>query len=458
MAFDPLSLGVTLLGGLFSSNAASSASDAQSRADAARLAEEQRVRAQLRQDTEVQRAVADQAFQDYQNGLISQAEAQQRAGQAYAGIQQQVAKSQLSDVAKVQEMTKFQPYSIRTGSGSTFFDTKTGQAGFNLSPELQKMQQNAYGAAQNITGNLTTGLTPEQQAYQQQAYGGALSAMGAIATTPQAAAQQYMQQQLGLLQPGRAAEDIALRQQQLQRGRIGLGISGEAAGAGAGGMVNPEQFQRDRARALADAQIAAQSTQAGQQQAANQLSLAQGLFGQGAAGTTQQQQQLANQIAAGQGLYNIGVAPEQLGMNMMNAGMQYGQNFQNAAINQANLYNQGMANVYNSTLGAAGTLQNAANIVPQAYSTIGGENYQRQQTGLNTLQGNTLPYQAMTTPQATVPGSAYVGANLGNALMSAGINSMYNKPATTATTTATASPYIPSTQMTPVNYGLFTTP
>ena len=101
-----------------------------------------------------------------------------------------------------------------------------------------------------------------------------------------------MTQQQGLLQPQRTAEDLALRNQQLSRGRIGMGISSEAAGAGVGGYVNQEQFQRDRARAQADAQIAANATQAGQTQQANQLQYTQGLF-------------------------NAGNAPEQYGMGQL---------------------------------------------------------------------------------------------------------------------------------------------
>ena len=368
-------IGSAAVGGLFSSSAASSAARAQERADAARLEEEKRVREQLRQDTEKQRAVADQAFADYQSGLISYAEAQQRAGQALQQVQQQIGTSQLSDVAKMQEMAQFKPYAIRTGVGNTFFDQATGQAGVNLSPQMQ--------------------------AYQQGLLGQAGQAAGAIAATPEQAAAKYMEQQQGLLQPGRQAEDIALRQSQLQRGRIGLGISSEAAGAGAGGYVNPEQFQRDRARALADAQIAAGATQAGQQQAANQLQLAQGLFG-------------------------AGMAPETYGLDTLKTGVGLGQTAAAAGMNQAQLYGSGMGDYYRSLLGAAQTGQESALAIPGAQRAGQQEAYQRQQTYLGQLQGSSLPYQAMTTPQATVPGSAYALAGLGSGMMNIGMQGMRN--------------------------------
>ena len=372
-----------VIGGLFQSNAADRAAEAQAAADAARLSEDKRVREQLRLDTETQRAVADQAFADYNAGLISYAEAQQRAANAMSNVQSSIGQSQLSDTAKAMEMAKFQPYSIRTGTGSTFFDQGTGQAGFALAPET-------YG-------------------YQQDLYKKAGEAVGAIAATPQEAAAQYIQQQQGLLQPQRQAEDIALRQQQLQRGRIGLGISSEAAGAGAGGMVNPEQFAKERARAQADAAIAAGATQAGQAQAANQLQLAQGLFGAGA-------------------------APEKFGLDVMTQGANLGQIGSQAGAAQAGLYAAGMGDYYRSLLGAAQTGQEGALFTPAAQQTGTTEAYQRQQQYLTNLQGNQLPYQPMTTAQPIIPGSAYAQAGLGSSLTDIGMGMFgkyLNKPSST---------------------------
>ena len=358
------------------SSATGKASDAQAASDAARLAEEQRVREQLRRDTEAQRAVADAAFGDYEKGLISYAEAQQRAANAVADVQNQISQAQAADTAKMVEMAKFQPYSIRTGQGNTFFDTKTGQAGFAMSPEAQ--------------------------AYQQSLLGGAGTAAGAIQATPEQAAAQYMQQQQGLLQPQRQAEDLALRNQQLSRGRIGMGISSEAAGAGVGGYVNQEQFQRDRARAQADAQIAANATQAGQTQQANQLNYTQGLF-------------------------NAGNAPEQYGMGQLTLGGNMGAQQAQAGAVQAGIFGTGMGNVYSNLGAAANTYGQGALRTPQAMLTGGQEAYQRQQTGLTGLEGNQLQYKAMNTPNPLIPGSAYVGAAVGNNLMNMGMNRINNQ-------------------------------
>ena len=364
-----------VVGGLFQQDAASKADYAQRVAEEKRMAEEQRVREQLRQDTEAQRAIADKAFQDYQAGLITYAQAQQQAAQAMQNVQNTIGQSQLSDTTKAMEMSKFQPYGIKTGTGSTFFDQASGQAGVNLSPELQRYQQGMYGQALEASGN--------------------------IASTPEQAAQQYMQQQQGLLQPQRQAEDQALRAQQLQRGRIGLGISSEAAGAGTGGMVNPEQFAQDRARAQADASIAANATIAGQQQAASQLGLASGLF-------------------------NAGNAPEQQMMNNLNTGVNIGNVAQQSGMNQANLYAGGMGDYYRSLMGAQESANQGMLAVPGAMNTGMNEAYSRQQTYLGGLQNNNLQYQPMSTPQAYIPGSAYMNATIGSGLMNAGMQGIQN--------------------------------
>lgn len=377
--------GLGLLGASMQADAASGAAAAQAASDAARLEEEKRVREQLRKDTEAQRLIADQAFADYQSGLLTYAQAQEKAAQAMQGVQSSIAQSQLSDVGKATAMAEFKPYAITSGTGRSFFDTATGQAGYTLAPELAQYQQGLYGKA----GEAVRG----------------------IATSPETQAQQYMQQQLGLLQPGREAEDLALRSDQLARGRIGVGVSSEAAGAGAGGVVNYEQFQRDRARAQADARIAADATRFGQDYAGKQLELAQGLFGAGA-------------------------APEKFGLDVMTQGAGLGEQATRAGAAQAGLYSAGMGDYYRSLLGAAQTGQEGALFTPAAQQTGATEAYQRQQQYLANLQGNQLPYQPMTTAQPIIPGSAYAGAAFGSSLgnLGMGMLSDYLRPQATSYT------------------------
>ena len=377
MAIDPVtgSLIASAVGGLFTSSAAGKAADAQAASDAARLAEEQRVRELLRQDTGIQRSVADQAFADYDAGLITLAQAQERAANTIGNVQTEIAQSQLADTAKMSEMANFRPYSIKTATGGTFFDKDTGAAGFKLSDDMKAYQDSLYGTAQSAAEGLTA--------------------------TPEAAATAYMKQQQGLLQPQRTAEDLALRNQQLSRGRIGMGISSEAAGAGVGGYVNQEQFQRDRARAQADAQIAANATQAGQTQQANQLQYTQGLF-------------------------NAGNAPEQYGMGQLTLGGNLGAQQAQAGAVQSGIYGAGMGNVYSNLGAAANTYGQGALRTPQAMLTGAQEAYNRQQTGLTGLQGNPLQYQATTPANPLIPGSAYAGAAFGSNLMNIGMTGLNN--------------------------------
>lgn len=156
----------------------------------------------------------------------------QDAAAASAAAQTQAAKT-AADAAQ------FKPYAISTGFGSSYFDTEKNRAGYELDPLLSSFRNQMYGLGAGF--------------------------LGQAEVDPQAAAQQYYNQQQGLMAGGREAEDIALRQNQLASGRIGLGLSGASQGAGAGtGYVNPQQYQQQLARSMADQQLAAQSQQLAQ--------------------------------------------------------------------------------------------------------------------------------------------------------------------------------------------------
>jgi len=164
-------------------------------------------------------------------GYKASNQAQDAAAQAAAA--NQAAAKQAAEAAA------FKPYAISTGFGSSYFDPETQRAGYELDPLLS--------------------------AFRNQMYGQAAQAFGNIPSSPEEAAQQYYNQQQALMAGSRGAEDIALRQQQLQQGRIGLGVSPAAVGAGnVGGVVNPQQYAQQLARAQADQQLAAQSYLQGQ--------------------------------------------------------------------------------------------------------------------------------------------------------------------------------------------------
>lgn len=161
------------------------------------------------------------------------------------------------EVAKIAaETAKFKPYSITSGYGKSFFDTKKGTAGYKLDPRLAAFRDSLYGQAEQTMAGVGT---PEEEA------------------------QKYYQQQLGLLSPSRLQEDIAARERGLQTGRIGLGVSAGYGGAGdVSGMLNPDDFARMRARELSNAQLASESTTYGQNLIDKLIARSTGLFSAGA--------------------------------------------------------------------------------------------------------------------------------------------------------------------------------
>lgn len=210
------------------------------------------------------------------------------------------------------QAAQFRPYAVTTGFGSGFFNTDAGTAGYELSPIYQAFRDRTLGTAAGVYDQL-----------------------GAADPTQMAA--QYLAEQQGLLSPQRTSEDIALRNAQLNRGRIGLGLSSEAAGAGAGGMVNPEMFSLQRARALADAQMAAGARQ-------------------------QAQADIDRLISRAGGLFQTGAGVEQLGMGALTTGAELGGRAATAGANMAsNLLAAGQgaasANLAAGLAGAQGAQQ-----------------------------------------------------------------------------------------------------
>lgn len=245
------------------------------------------------------------------------------------------ARAQIEAAKIAADAAKFRPYAVTTGFGSSMFDTENQTAGYELDPRLQAMRDQYYGLGEQ--------------------------ALGGIELDPTKAAEAYYSRQQGLFAPTRQAEDIALRQNQLGRGRIGLGISSEAMGAGAGGMVNPEQYQRDLARARADAELAAGSY-------------------------SQAQADIDRDIARGSGLLNSGFGVENLGMGALTTGADIGNRAQVSGANQAQALLSGGQNAAQANLAAglntAQMYQNLGKEFSGMFSGVGGST----PTWLNNLQ------------------------------------------------------------------------
>lgn len=208
-----------------------------------------------------------QAAQLQYDAAIAAGASQERAAQIAANAQIEAGKI-------AAEAARFRPYSITTGFGTSSFNTNKDTGTYTLDPRLAAFRDQYYGGAQDVLN--------QQQGYD-----------------PIAMARQVYGEQQGLLQPGREAEDVALRQAMLSSGRVGLGVSGGSAGAGADGMLNPDQFSVDRARALADAQLAVNSREYGESY-------------------------LDRLIQRGQGLLTYGTGLESLGMGSLTMGLEAG--------------------------------------------------------------------------------------------------------------------------------------
>ena len=217
------------------------------------------------------------------------------------------------------DAAKFKGYGITGGFGTSSFDDENNTATYELDPRLAAYRDQLYGLSEQGMGNIN--LDTQQNA------------------------QNYYNQQQGLLSGGRGAEDIALRQQQLNSGRIGLGVSGAAMGAGAGtGYVNPEQYQRDLARGQVDASMAANADQIARQQ-------------------------LDQDIARSTGLFNTGAGVEELGMRNLTIGADIGNKAAVSGAAAGSSLLQGGIAAANSNL--AGGL-NRANMYQNIGNTVGG--------------------------------------------------------------------------------------
>jgi hypothetical protein len=256
------------------------------------------------------------------------------------------ADAQRDAAALAAEEARFKPYSITSGFGSSTFDTDKNTATYDLDPRLA--------------------------AYRDQLYGLSQQGMGGINLDTQQNAQDYYNQQQGLLSGGRGAEDIALRQQQLNSGRIGLGLSGEAMGAGAGtGYVNPEQYQRDLARAQVDASMAANADQIARQQLDQDIARSTGLFNTGAGVEKLGMENLTIGADIGN---KAAVAGANAGKSLLEGGMAAAQSNLAGGLNKANMY-QTLGDSFGGMFGGGGG--GFGNQTPRQTQAIGAQTYAR---------------------------------------------------------------------------------
>lgn len=216
-------------------------------------------------------------------GLLQQQTSKEAAQRAQAMIDRE------TTLAK--QSAQFRPVGMTTRFGTSQFqvDPLTGQlvsAGYTLSPEAKNAQDRLVKLAES-------GLVQAEGAQTQFAplQTGAQSLFNLgnqyLAQSPEDVAKNYLAQQMQLLQPGRELELANLQNKLFQQGRSGVSV----AQGGTYGATTPELQALYNARAMQEAQLAAQAQQAGQQQ----VTFGAGLLGQG---TTAMGNYYAGQTAA----------------------------------------------------------------------------------------------------------------------------------------------------------------
>lgn len=325
-------------------------------------------------------------------GLLQQQTSRQAAQKAQAMID--------AETAAAKQAAMFRPVGMTTRFGTSQFqvDPTTGQitsAGYTLSPEA-KYAQDKLVAQANI------GLQQIEQAPSQfaplQTGAQRLFGLGTqyLAQSPQEVAQNYLNQQLALLQPGRELELANLQNKLQQQGRAGLSV----AQGGTYGATTPELQALYNARAMQEAQLAAQAQQAGQQQ----VQFGAGLLGQGA-------QTLGNYYAGQQAAY----APYTTALGQVQAletaaqqpftmGVGLGQTAAQAGANVGRLGLAGAGESVQLATGQAATNNPYASIL----SGLGGSNT------FGTAAGNLLGgLFGMNAPVNALSSSAYGPGNAG---------------------------------------------
>jgi hypothetical protein len=171
-------------------------------------------------------------------------------GAQTAGGMQQSAQAQEA-ARQAARAAQFRPVGITNTFGTSNFgydaQGNLTNAGYTLDPRLA-------GAQTNLLGGIGQNLQDQAN----------IQAMGRqyMAQSPQEQAQQYIQNQQALLQPSRDRQMAALGTQNYNQGTTGLSV----AQGGSLAAANPYASALANAQAQQDLQLAANATQAGQQQ------------------------------------------------------------------------------------------------------------------------------------------------------------------------------------------------
>jgi len=249
-------------------------------------------------------------------------------GRSAADAARSSAEAQVRAAQIAADAAKFRPVGITTRYGTSNFQMSpegylTG-AGYTVSPELQAYQDRLSALQGQQLGQAEQ--APSQYAPLTGAARGLFNlGQQYLAQSPQEAAQQYMTNQLALLAPSREQQSALLANQLSNSGRTGLSV----AQGGNLMAANPEYAALANARAMQDLQLAANAQQAGQQQTAFGAGLfgqGAGLLGQYQQGQVGALSPFQSSLGVQSGIEQLGQNPLTLGAGLGGQAAAYGAN------------------------------------------------------------------------------------------------------------------------------------
>ena len=208
---------------------------------------------------------------------------------------------------KMAENAEFKAYNLTQGTGSTTWDPETNSFTTDMNPTLTGIQNQGYAGVSDLLGKMG------------ESYGRDAAQFGFDTGDTASRTQDIFSQQSALLEPEFAQQRNQLQNDLFGSGRMGLMIAGDAAGAGAGGMVNPDAYGLGRAQSqtLANLAVGSREQALGEQQ--QQFDMEAGMFG---ANQEQLQQQSTNLLQGATGMLGFGEAIADREASLMSLGLQ----------------------------------------------------------------------------------------------------------------------------------------
>tara|TARA_Y100000385_G_scaffold267051_1_gene302798 strand:+ start:34 stop:876 length:843 start_codon:yes stop_codon:yes gene_type:complete len=198
----------------------------------------------------------------------------------------------------------FKPYTLTTSVGTTSYDKNKG---FNLglTQPLLDIQEAGYGGARQLVGEI-----PEAFGREAAQFGFDRDLAGRTSD--------IFREQSSLLEPAFAQQRQQLQSDLFGSGRMGLMLAGEAAGAGAGGMVSPDAYGLGRSQSQTLANLAAQSRQQALTEQQQAYGIESGMFG---INEGLEQQRAQNLLTGATTMFGFGEAVSDREIQLMQLGL-----------------------------------------------------------------------------------------------------------------------------------------